>query len=83
MNGRSTPVAHPTLCTSNVDENEDDIDGPLLSDDRHERTGSVKFADQADEGKEVSAVDMSSFCVHRSVTSRVHYNVTIRHIRKI
>jgi hypothetical protein len=28
----------------------------IILDDRHERTGSVKFADQSDEGKEVRKI---------------------------
>lgn len=38
-----------------IEQAEDEVNARLLADDRHERTGSVKFADQADEGKEVSS----------------------------
>ena len=37
-----------------IQQDEDEVNARLLAEDRHERTGSVKFADQADEGKEAS-----------------------------
>lgn len=55
----------------------------LLIDGRHERTGSVKFADQAEAGKEVFQNFINNtkqllFLVY----FRVHYNDIILHIRK-
>jgi hypothetical protein len=41
-------VARPVLPLARIDRDE------FVADERHERTGSVKFADQADESKEVA-----------------------------
>jgi hypothetical protein len=50
LNGESTTTRPKTTFAH---PEEDDIHRQSPVDDRHERTGSVKFADQADEGKEV------------------------------
>ncbi len=42
-----TPVTHPPIQSGYFQRDES------IDDDRHERTGSVKFADQAEENKEV------------------------------
>ena len=42
-----------SIAASSQPEEPDEITHPLFIDERHERTGSVKFADQSDEGKEV------------------------------
>ena len=38
--------------------NQPEITPPVVLDERHERTGSVKFADQADESKEVCSIGL-------------------------
>lgn len=52
--------------------------------DRHERTGSVKFADQADEGKEVRILIDSYFRqgYFWVIFSRAHYNDITPRIQK-
>ncbi len=46
VNGETPTISRPPVRTSCSEQDE-------LLDDRHERTGSVKFADQAEENKEV------------------------------
>lgn len=67
-----------TSPTSQVEQPE------FIENERHERTGSVKFADQPEETKEVRRNETKRKSQRRiSSFFRVRYNVTIRRIRKI